>query len=295
MLDDLRRLQNPVQGQAPPPLTLQRALGNLKNFQTRMESKIRGTKDVGTLKKLFGVASTVVTAYHTDKQVDTDRPQCGADKPKLDEIYNDISDGLAFASAALTTVPYGQVAAILAGVASVAVGAFGQRHQSHSNCAYAVALIPSCINDINQLRIDAWVGQNQNPMANGQVNVRGDNWWGYKHVDFPEIHPAPADFTIPSTDPEHPGVRVCRYNLLGVQLRNWNNCENLQLYFKAYWDAPMPANCDHECIDFSMVSELYRDSWLFEPLDENIQSALTRYYGDQLRNAEHYKNSTDPT
>jgi len=70
--------------------------------------------------------------------------------------------------------------------------------------------------------------------------------------------------------------------VLRVRLRNWNNCENLQLYFKAYWDAPYRnAGCER-CTDFSMVSDLYRDTWLTGAIAPEWHTRVRDYFDLQF-------------
>jgi hypothetical protein len=283
MLDDLYAAQA-----SGDQIAIDAARLQLRDFQEHLERKIAATKTGGGhLKALYVVASPIVTAYHTEAQVNTEYPDCGPNNRTLDEVYKDVSTALDIASKALKGVPvYGTVASYVAKVASIAVTIFGQRHQSNASCADAVALVPACLN-LEDYDIQAWVGQNQNPLANPKIDAYHDNWWGYKHVDVPELTKGTVSVMVPSKDPKHDAGVPCKFKVLRVRLRNWSNNENLQLYFRAYWDAPMKDDCSH-CADFGMVSEIYRDTWLLEGKDD-LKAYLGRMYDKATKYDREYR------
>ena len=187
MIEDLLRVE--AGGPVPPdaPQTVAEAQKNLEDFNKRVQSKISATTGAGEfVKNLYVVASPVATAYHTEVPVDKEFPKCGSNYPKLDEIYEQVSKGLAAVSFGARTIPvYGTVASILVGVASIAVSALGQRHQDNASCVTTLALVPSCLK-LENLDIKVWVGQNQNPTANHLIeNPKDDNWWGQKPFPRP--------------------------------------------------------------------------------------------------------------
>lgn len=285
MLNDLHYAQHPDPNN-PPKTTLKEAQDALERFQKNIEAKIAAG---GKLKNFYTFSSEVVTAYHTQSQVDTPYPNCGGNNPTLTDTAREVSAGLAAAGRALNAVPvYGQVLSLLSTAASIAVKVFGATRQSNASCVDGIILVPSCLQE-NDLDVQVWVGQNQNPLANPKIDFpKDDNWWGYKHVDPPQLIPEPVTLKVPTTDPRYDAhTRDCDFKILRVRLRNWNNCENLQLYFEASWDAPMTDECK-SCADFGMMSKLYRGGWLFNILSED-KGRLTRYFMDQVENASKFK------
>jgi hypothetical protein len=284
LLNDLSRAQaaKPVDTNA-----INQAFRNLEELQKSMESILKATSAAGgRLKSFYVVASPVVTAYHTVAPVDTKYPECGAANPTLDDIYTEVSTALKVASAAVRAIPvYGTVASLVAKVASLAVSIFGQRHQSHASCVDTIALVPGCLG-LKDLDIQVWVGRNQNPLANPKIDALHDNWWGYKHVDVPELSLKTVSVMVPSTDPKYNAGLPCEFRILRVRLRNWSDNENLQLYFKAYWDAPM-TGCSH-CSDFGMMSENPGLGLLIDLADETVIGRLNRYFNDLLKQNQEY-------
>ncbi len=289
MQEDLDRARA---GKAKPGLPNEtQALAAQEEFQELLNTRLSGLDpEQGRLKNFYHTMSSVAIVEHTDAQVEGDYPPCGGDNPSLDEIYKEISDALGAISSGTADIPgWGTVVSIVAGILSVATAALGQRHQSHSSCRNAIALVPSCIDSIDKLSFDAWIGEGQNPLANPKVDVLNDNWWGWKHVDKPILSKNPVG-KIAVRTPGHgePRTALCEVRALTINVRNWSHNRNLLFQSKVSWDAPMPGGCA-QCPDYGMVSEAYRDTWLFSPMTENVEGRMKRYLSDAMNQAGNYE------
>jgi hypothetical protein len=257
----------------------------LSDFQEKVRRRVASIPAGERLKNFYVSPSGVIAVEHTAHSVRGAQPPCGAGSVKIDQQAQEYMLAIGAIGASLAYFPaIGQVAVVISAITSYLIG-IGNTYQTDANCGTAVTLVPSCINSVNELDIKVWVGENQNPTMNAQRDPNNDGFGEWLHVEKPYLHPDVVNIAV--KDPEDPigGERkICPFKLVLVRVRNWSHNRNQVVYFRAYWDAPMN-NPGCQCIDFSQVSELYRDSILTGFIDTESPD-MARYVREYIEQSQ---------
>jgi len=256
----------------PPPVN---RFHYLMELQKKLTAKIIGMPRGERIKNLYVVVSPTVTAEHTKNTVRGAHPPCGASTPRIDEQAEEYIKAITAAGAGLAAIPgVGMVAIAVAGIVAYVVG-MQNTYQAEASCVYSTVLVPACLS-LDDLNVRAWVGESQNPLLNAERDPRNDGWAEWIHVDYPYLSEEVISLRLSNTE-----STICKFRLLVLGMRNWSHNRNIQFYFKAYWDAPTRNPC--ECLDFSLVSDLYKETLMSTFMDPDLLGRYVHEYAEESK------------